>query len=528
MYKVLIVDDEPLILEGLKHVIPWDEHGLEIFSEAACGEDALNYLQQCKVHILITDIRMPGMSGLDLLHRIKEYGWDIKCIILSGYDDFEYVKEAARLGIENYLLKPVSRQELSMTLLNTVKKIESSLYGKIYERESKDILRNNILYRWVTNNISDSELTDKASMLSIELKHSHYMTAIVKIQHTENPSPKIQDWGLLSFSTNNICSEFLQEAALGLSFCDLNGDIIILFHSAGKLDMQNIHILLEKCVLNIKNFLRCEVFISVGSPVEHYSDVNRSYATASDLQEYFLIFPSKNIAVYEDVRKNTLPEHNQLAVDFSEFEHLLLAKDKAALKSFIVHAYDQLKQQEGLTPQQIQNFTIELMLNLLHTVKNKNGNKTSMFFDLKSSLADVLRQKSMEGLVEHLSSIIDITVDNLLAEEAKSNPLIKSILHYVDENYAGNISLKLLSDTFNLNPAYLGQLFKNEMGEMFTNYLNTVRVEKSKEMLKTAALKLNEIAENVGYVNQIYFTRIFKKATGLTPLEFRKNNQTVL
>jgi two-component system, response regulator YesN len=525
MYKVLIVDDEPLILEGLKHIIPWDEHGLEIAGESACGEDALDFLQQRKFHILVTDIRMPGMSGLDLLHRIKEYGLDIKCIILSGYDDFEYVKEAALLGIENYLLKPVSRQELSFTLLNTVKKIESSLYGKISERESKDILRNNILYRWVTNNISDSELTDKSTMLSIDLGHSQYLAAIVKIQHTENPSPKIQDRSLLSFSINNICSEFLQETALGLSFCDLNGDIVILFHSAGKLDMQRIHTLLEKCVLNIKKILGCEVFISVGIPVGHYGDINRSYTTASDMQEYFLIFPTKNIAVYEDVRKNVLPEHNRLVVDFSKFEDLVLIKDKAALKSFILHAYDQLKQQKGLTPQQIQNFTIELMLNLLHAMKNKNGNKVPLFFDLKNSLAQVLRQKSIEGLVEHLSSIIDITVDSLLAEEAKSNPLVKSILHYVHENYAGNISLKLLSDIFNLNAAYLGQLFKNETGEMFTSYLNTVRVEKSKELLKTSILKVHEIAEKVGYVNQIYFTRIFKKVTGLTPLEFRGHNQ---
>jgi two-component system, response regulator YesN len=522
MYKVLIVDDEPLILEGLKHIIPWDEHGLEIVGEAACGEDALDFLRRNKVHILITDIRMSGMSGLELLHRIKEQGWDIKCIILSGYDDFEYVKEAARLGIENYLLKPVSRQELSMTLLNTIKKIESSLYNKITERESKDILRNNILYRWVTNNISDSELTDRAPILSIDLGYSHYRAAIVKLQHTENISPKIQDRSLLSFSINNICSEIVQENGLGLSFCDLNGDIVILFHRLGsKLDVTQVLSILEKCVTNLRKYLGSDVFISVGCPVEHYSNICKSYTTANDLQEYFLIFPSKNIALFEDVHKAILPEHSRLAIDIGKFEDMVFNKDKAALKLFIIQAYDQLKQQESLTPQLLQNFTIELMLTLLNAVKNQKGSKAPLFFDMKSSLAEVIRQKSIEGLVESLASVVDITVDRLMEEDEKSNPIIKSILRYVHENYAGNISLKLLSDTFNINAAYLGQLFKNETGEMFTNYLNTVRVEKAKEFLLNTHLKVNEIAEKTGYVNQIYFIRIFRKVTGKTPLEFR-------
>jgi two-component system response regulator YesN len=270
--------------------------------------------------------------------------------------------------------------------------------------------------------------------------------------------------------------------------------------------------------------LGCKVVISVGIPVYNYCDVSKSYATAKDLQDYFLIFPSKNIALYNAIQTSTFPPLSKLKANFSKFDDLLLIKDKAALKRFIVNTYDQLKQ-ASVTPQQLQIFTVELVLKFLHSVKSKHRNSVYLFSDLKNSLAEVLSQRNIEGVVKHLSLIVEITVDSILAQEAKTNPLVKNVLNYVNENYAGNISLKILSDRFNLSAAYLGQLFKNETGEMFTNYLNAIRVKNSNELLRNTTLKINEIAEKVGYVNQIYFTRIYKKVTGLTPIEFRKHNQ---
>ena len=124
MYSVLLVDDEPSVLTGLRYVIDWDEYGVEIAGTASNGTQALELLRELPVDILITDIQMPQMGGLELLQQVRAQNMDLRCIILTGYDDFKYVKKAAQLGIENYLLKPVSPEELSETLLNTITKIE--------------------------------------------------------------------------------------------------------------------------------------------------------------------------------------------------------------------------------------------------------------------------------------------------------------------------------------------------------------------------------------------------------------------
>ena len=147
MYKVLIADDEPFILEGLADLINWEEHGLQIAGLVSNGLDAKNIVDSSDIDILITDNRMPRMDGIELIKYIAQTEKNIKFIILSGYNDFEYVKEAAKIGIENYLLKPVDEKELISTLINTVDKIENEIYKKKELQQGYNILRDNIHFR---------------------------------------------------------------------------------------------------------------------------------------------------------------------------------------------------------------------------------------------------------------------------------------------------------------------------------------------------------------------------------------------
>ena len=180
MYTAMVVDDEPLILKGFEKVIPWEEFGIEITDKAESGEQALELLRKKENDILITDIRMQGMSGLELLRTLRELGMHIKTIILSGYDDFQYVKEASQYGIENYLLKPIEESELEKTLRHLTQKLDNERRQQASIQESYQLLRNNILSRWVSGTISEEELAARAEFLGFPVDREWYQAAILQ------------------------------------------------------------------------------------------------------------------------------------------------------------------------------------------------------------------------------------------------------------------------------------------------------------------------------------------------------------
>ena len=514
MFKVLIADDEPFILDGLRHIIQWEEHGLEIAGEATNGIEALEILKTTKVHILITDIKMPKMNGLELLKRVRELYPEIKSVILSGYDDFVFLKEAIKLEIENYLLKPVLKDELSSTLLNITDKIESELYKQISLREGAGIIRNNLLCRLVSNNISENELAEKSSFLNINLDYKRYAAGIVKILY-ENT-----DKGLISFAANNICSELTGIENQGISFCDLNGDVIILFMK-DNLERTNIYHIVSECVRNIRKSLNIDVFATIGNLQSDLKNIHISCKIAKELLEYHLILPSNSIVDYEQVEKLTFEREKSISINYELLKLHLAAKDKQVILEFISSIFGQVQRSKGVTPSDLQNIAIEVLFNMNNIVKSLKGNTTAFFESLKVEFSSIYKAKSYGELRSYFESVADKYIDFLCLEEEKSSPVVKQVCNYICQNYSKDISLKLLSNNYNVNTAYLGQQFKKETGELFSDYLNRIRIEKAKELLSTTLLKTNEIAEKVGYIEPNYFYRAFKKFTGLSPSEYR-------
>ena len=524
MYKILIVDDEPHILEGLKHVVNWEEHGIEISAQAHNGVEALEILDKNKVHILLSDIRMPKMDGLELIRRVKQKGWNIRFIILSGHDDFMYIKEAVKLGMENYLLKPVDKEELSRTLLNTIEKIESDLYKNITERQGMNVFRENILNRWVSNRIDENELLEKSPHVNIKLKGNEYTAAIVKVfPHTKASAGESENkQNLADFAVLNICSEMTQEGELAYVFNDLNGDIVLLFPGNGPgLCKQEILNVLQSCISNINICLKMDIFISVGSRENGYKTAYKSYQTAKELQGYSLIISKNSIVDMDEISKAAMERQEKTDIDFAAFSKMLDTKKTEECTSFIDACFDRMKLIKGITPQFIQNTAIEILYHISNALKNNSRNNMLNKEDLRISFSDVYQISTITELTSWLKLVVQKAVEIMKSDEDKYTPLIKQILSYIKQNYNRDISIKLLSSIFNINSAYLGQLFKNETGEMLTNYINGIRIEKARDMLLHTNLKVSDISEKVGYVNTNYFYRIFKKITGVSPAEYR-------
>jgi len=433
MYRVLIVDDEPTILKGLRHIVNWGDYGLEIAGQASNGTEAMEMMGALNVDILISDIKMHKSSGIELIKFVKDKGLNAKCIVLSGYDDFEYVKEAAKLGIENYLLKPVNVDELTSTLINTVEKIERETSKELVVKQGLDILRENILNRWINGDIEDHELMERGQLLNIDFNVSGYLVAAVKI--FDGAPARMQSKSRLhsqsEHSANDICADVIANRARpcksfygpnGLSFCSPNGEVIIIFSNLAADNYGEVtKSILEKCVTRINESLNLDVFITAGSYESKFQNLHDSYANAKKLQEYRLVPPRNKIVSYGDIADSQSGEHYR-----------------------------------------------------------------------------------RDGRVE------------------KAGPLVRKTIDYIKANYEKNINLKTISSNFDTSAAYLGYLFNKEAGEPFTDYLNKIRVEKAKELLLGANMKIEDISKKVGYINTNYFFTIFKKTTGISPSEFKR------
>jgi two-component system response regulator YesN len=361
---------------------------------------------------------MPEMDGLDLIRFIRRKGLNIKVIVLSGYDDFAYVKEAIKLGVENYLLKPINKDELSLTLLNTIDKIESESVKESFEIESKDVFKQNLLYRWVSNNISIRELNERASLIGIDLKLNDFMVVTINTLDalsTQKNSPA----GNAVF---NICSASLPMDISPSIFYDLNNNIIMLFSHCDIISKKPIILeFLNKCIKAINVILKVNVFTALGSIEHDYQLVYRSYSTSRDLQEYSLIYAPNTILDHCNIKKSSINKYKNIKFDMEVLnEHLMCKrKDKAFL--LIEELFNHVLLIDGITPGDIQNISVEILYNISSSYKKAVRND-NIPHDLEILFSDVTRIKTSSQLIDWIKMILSKTIDYLAFCEENQNP----------------------------------------------------------------------------------------------------------
>jgi len=521
MYKAILVDDEPRILKGLLEIVKWEDYGIEIAEQASNGQDALRMIETGGISILITDIRMPEMDGLELIRQIRHQKSAIKIIILSGYDDFNYVKEAAKLGIENYLLKPVVQDELSSTLFEIIHKIEQENDRQIELRSSAMILRTNILNRWLTGGISRMNLTERAELLQIDLTSPYYVVCLFKILFEDQHDHTFRE--LTNYAFENICNELLTVTHPGvITLTDANGYVAVLFHGhEDDCDEAVLYELLASCITACGKFLKCRVFATIGSRETDYQDVSKSYASANQLMEYRIIMPADSITSYEQVAQRPFINDISASMDFDSFQNSIALQDEKTAIVWIDEAFQTIGRTAGITPQNVQTICVEILYRILSALNQMKMNTSMLLGDKNDGISPLLKAKNLNEMKEWLKSIVLKAFDSIRHVEDELNPITKRVLTYLEKHYADNISLKTIAAAFNVNAAYLGQLIINDKKDTFSNLLHRRRMDEAKKLLSCTSLGLHEIAEKVGYVNQAYFNTIFKKIVGIYPTKYR-------
>ncbi|GIM32526.1 response regulator transcription factor [Paraclostridium bifermentans] len=492
MYKLYLLDDEPFILEGLKYIIDWEEYGFDVVGTSSNGEDGFNFIKNEDVDLIITDIMMPKMTGLELISNLKKINHNAKFIVLSAFQEFQYAKEAISMGAENYLTKPIDEDELIQTIEGVKKKIEKIKLEKVDTK----IFKNDLILKLICNKNNDGVL-DRLRLEGVNLNYKNLCVVILEFAEGGNINNHI---------LNHIDN-------LNYEYCvNLQNQILIV------IDKESIN---KDALRNLKDNLSSitneQIYISRGKYVDSIDNLNCSYQSAKDIHEYKLVYP--NISWIREYKEKSYNLENIDYIDFDHLKKLLLNKDNKESLNYIESIFSKLKKDENLTVKQIKTKSIEVFLNVYNYF---NDSKIIKGLDLY--LEKVINSVNLDQIQLELNNMIKHRQSKLEETDDSISPIILKLLRNIEKNYSKDLNLKEISETYNINSIYLGQLFQKETGILFSDYLNNFRVNKAKNLLVETSLKAAEIGELVGYANKNYFYRKFKDIVGITPSEWRKIN----
>ena len=527
LIKVFICEDESIVREGLRDMIPWEKYGYEFVGDAPDGEMALPMIRKLKPDVLITDITMPFMDGLSLSKTVTSELPDIKIIVISGYSDFEYARKAIELGVEQYLLKPVTKADMIKALEGTRKKIseenEQKDYLKQYEQEFKKFERFShraFFEKLVEGSLSVQEIYEEANKLHLDLSAEGFNIVIFSVRDPEQ-STYTDDAGAV---TEKLLNSFLQYPDCIIFRCNLLSYAILI-----KGDNESLGRLVEKCVSMIRNACeeagtRLDWHVATGTPTNRLSGLSACYRDANRAFAYRHIFPGKHILTSELLKAEPYvsDEHEMHKVDAAKFDPMIIRYfvQTGTLSEVGTFADEYITSLEGGIKSILFRYylLVSIRVNVELALKEANVSAediaTLPAFDMNADEGEV-----RDFLNDILTSAITMRERE---SQKRGNDMIDSAIRYVDLHYSDpDISLDSVAEAINISSNYLSALFSNKVGQSFVEYITKKRMAKAKLLLRTTGKRSGEIAYEIGYKAPRYFSFVFKRHQGCTPSQYR-------
>jgi len=523
--KVLLVDDEPGVLKALKYLVDWELLGFTAVDEAYGGREALRMMRESRYSLLITDIRMPGVSGLDLIRQVRDFS-PIPTIVVSGFDDFGYVKECLKYGIKDYLLKPVTKEDL-LRLLETVRDDaarEQTLNLQLFH--GIQAMRDQTLRKWTNGAMRQTHAEEHFRLLEMSLRPSQHTACCVlaEMDFMDEEDPFRTDMEIQSrrFAVRNIMEEVI--GANGCVYEQSESRFgIVLYGERGQLSViPDVLPLAEKLSFCVAEYAKVSVTLGIGEIADPATQIVKSFYTAEKMLER-KFFAGQNTVIWS----GTFQEEGMKSGDLTVLQELPPILDAVAESdSFLVHLLLQ-KQMErfaggGKTRVEVRSFVLDLFVRLFHMLL-KEGHRAESVLDAEyGDYTTILEAKSLGQLFAYAEQKCRQAIE--LRESAKQPPPVKAVeavKHIVSTEYSKNITLRTIAEQIYLNSAYLGQLFKANEGISFNDYLMRFRMEKAKQLLRSTELKAYEVAAEVGYRELDWFYKKFKEYAGVSTSEYR-------
>ncbi|MBN2444175.1 MAG: response regulator transcription factor [Spirochaetales bacterium] len=510
MFTVLIIDDERNIRENLKSLINWGELGFSICGEADNGDEGLVKHNLLKPNLVLVDIRMPGLNGLDMIKAIKKSNNMVKILIITGYSHFDYAKQAIEYGVDGYLLKPVDENELRDKIIM----IRSELQRRKEENELVEKSRHTVMEQFLISLIK-GELTDDNEMEK-RCRENSLIWKSYQLFMVESDKA-----ALLTHVQKSKMKELIFEAMISRIpgyILEVDGVITGLFEkkiipSSGD-DMKGL-------VRSLKDIAYKDITLYIGKQADTYKEICVVYKQIkAAMSKRFFYRTSDVVFASPFITKTRIKDTEFSEADLTD--QLYMAMDMNKEKE-IEQILSRLHSKILNTGQEEENVKSKY-LRMLYTIIKRIAESREDMYHLLSEYDKIIRTISEVKFIDELYSLIKEKLLQISFELFATRPMenvIKRVIEYIETYYNTNIKLKNLSELFHYNSAYFGQLFKEKTGHHFNTYIDMVRIEKAKEFL-LRGLKVYEAAEQTGFSDVDNFYKKFKKYAGMSPSDYKK------
>lgn len=506
MIKVLIADDEYIMRQGLKYIINWEDEGYEIVGEAANGQEALKLAQELCPHIIICDIVMPVLDGVDLSQLIHENYPNIQLIILSGYDNFEYVKSTLMNGAADYILKPTLTPE---GLRSALKKVSERIPG--YRLEGKET--GSSLGRMLERYLIGQDKILPIEELSGHFQYGCYQIYAVNIKKED--SARVSITGVLYQKIERELGEWDNVKYLLLMLREEVACVLLNFD-----EIAYVKVKAQINILNDKLLSICDSLLGVCSrrfvSCRQLYDIYQNDISVNVDKAFY--YPQTRLLMAEDLEREER-EAKKERFDFAAYNHMLGGKRYENAADLLL-AYSEVcikaKVDVYGLKNQIKNMIYHFMEYLELSEKDMEEKRYEFFSRINQT----------SGAVEFSVTVKDILAKLMKLSKPSQDPnadRMERVLYYIAQNYKEDLKLTDLSKAFNLNYYYISAYFNQEMKEGFNDYLNRIRIRQACILLEETDMPISQVGSEVGYSDHSYFCRVFKKFTGRTPSEWKRS-----
>jgi len=501
MIKIVIADDEVVIRKGLEKLIAWEEFGIQIAGSYKDGNEAFQGIVSLQPEIAILDIHMPCKSGIQILKEIREMGIYTKVIFISGYQDFQYAKDALTYGAIGYLLKPVIWEELICTIEKCTSLILNETW--IMHEPLEDALS-------VKENYGDAVFLDDPP----------YILSVIHVfsqERQDNTSMKI-----IFFAIFNFLKEYMKKNHLGITF-EKNRKIVLIFKETPILDVKA---LLFETLDNMKRLMGYRTGAVVGNSVKQLTEVGPCYTKCLDKLGYFYFLDSEKTPVIltdeavfsRDITSDKSMECKEQLIkcmislyleqyenQMERFKNVICIKSDGKKDDAYFYACDLIQ-------------TLEMSMDSL--------GKHDFHPEVKDILTTFRKTKSFSEMMERLDSYLQIGIRQIqLLAVDQEQKYIHIAKEYIKNHYQENITLEILAKQVHMNPYYLSKYFKKHAGINYKDYLDHIRLEQAKKLLVTTDMSSKDVSIEAGFADVRTFTKLLKKETGETPVKYRNRRK---
>ncbi|MDQ0227386.1 response regulator [Metabacillus niabensis] len=539
MREVMIVDDDQSVIKGLLTHIPWNTLDMTVIDSASNGEEALEKIRRHQPDILITDIYMPKLNGIELIRTINKEFPSIYIMIHSGYNHFENAREAIKYGVKHFFLKPSTVEEMEAVLSEVTQDMEAEEKQKRlmaqYNKQLKEylsytkdaLLREMLLSKFSLDKIS----IEKLELVNLRKDALFIVASLELIRPPYLTKSKERDWQLLKLSTMNIMREIISGEEEMLDKAEVNiidysdsSFVLVFIAKADTVNLTKFSCHLSQILIeNILRYLKLSSNVGVGQEKKGLNELNNSFLESQKALEVAEYQEINQVITYDEIKSKN--ENDRFSYPFDTLKEIKTAISNKEYNHIlkIWGKFETYVMTENTPLYIVQNICFSI-INALMLEYYSEERATENSFKMAENVMLIYQQHTSKDLMSWMSSKL-VEWHNQVKDELigkKSNKLIRGVKEYVQNYYDQEITLAEIADSLYVNKNYLSQLFKKVTGETFVTYLNRFRIEKAKEKLRQQHYMVYEVSEMVGYQNPTYFSQVFKSITGVSPSEFYK------